>query len=407
MQLDQRKTFLLATIVMSSSGLLATDIYLPALPEMTRYFNCNQSEIQSTFIIFLLGLAVCQLIYGVLSDRFGQKRIAILGLVLFTIMSILCAHSITLTQFSVFRLLQAIGGGAGSVVSRVMITNRYNKTESVQIFSTIFPIIGLSAAVGPFIGGYLTYFFNWQATFYFMAGYGLLGLMLVLFCLGDSSNHNRANCMPFDAKASYRDVLKNLPFLGYACIICAGFCVFRAYTVESPFVFYKQGFLVEELGTFYVALSIAYIAGNLIAKRYIEILSLEKLIKLGLLFSLLGGLGMVVFAHHFEQNPLSVILPMSVITLGNGLLFPTSSAAAMNAVPHQHKGLASGMVGTLQFIAAALCIYGVGQCCHGKALTMALFIFGIIVMNLLSFCILSFWGRAKTQKLVEFTSSGL
>lgn len=435
MSVERRGLFLTALTMMSATGLFATDIYLPALPQMTQYFNCSQSEIQASFTVFLLGLAGCQLVYGALSDRFGRKRILICGLSLFVLTSILCATAVSLTQFIAFRLLQAAGGGAGSVICRAIVINRYSRTESVKIFSTIFPVIGLSAAVAPLIGGYLTYFFDWRASFYFMALFGLASIGLVIAFLPEASlqatggSHNpaldvssapssgvsnnpdtskstRSSGMQPSEKtinasvganassprlrapfkfSSYLDVLKNIEFLGYVFILCAGFAVFRCYTVESPFVFDKQGYLVEEMSHFYIGLSIAYLVGNLTAKRLVNTRTVEQVIRFGFFFSVLGGISMVLGAFYFENSPYAVILPMSVITLGNGFLFPTSSAGAMSSVPQAFSGMASGVMGALQFVIAALCVHWVGQLCCGNAQTMSLYIGSIILIGLCSF----------------------
>ena len=230
---------------MSSVSIFATDTYLPALPDMALHFNCTQTEIQLSFTVFLLGLAGSQLIVGALSDRFGRKKIVISGFVLFTLSSILCANAHTLSQFIIFRLLQAIGGGVGSVTSRALVVDRYNRQESVKIFSTIFPIVGSSAAIAPFIGGYLTTFFGWRSNFFMIAIFGLIILFCVFLCLKNKVPSVSTKHPPTSKKQGYSDVLGNLEFLGYALIIAAGFCVFRSYSVETPFVFSRQGYAPE------------------------------------------------------------------------------------------------------------------------------------------------------------------
>lgn len=392
--------FLMTMIMMSATGLFATDIYLPALPEMSRFFNCSQTEIQASFTVFLLGLAGCQLVYGILADRFGHKRILLFGLTLFIFASILCALSVSLSQFISFRLLQALGGGAGSVICRTIISQRYSRTDTVKIFSTIFPVIGLSAAIAPLIGGYLTYFFHWRSTFYFMALFGVVAMGLVITHLKDSPKRKLSRLPNVDNEhenktvngtkklsriSGYLGVLKNLKFLGYAFILCSGFAVFRCYTVESPFVFDNQGYMAEEMGQFYIALSLAYLAGNLWAKRLVNFLSVEQVIRRGFIFSVVGGILMVFGAFCFGTSPYAVILPMAVITLGNGFLFPTSSAGAMASVPAQFSGMASGLMGSLQFVVAAFCVHWVGEVCHGQAEIMSMYIGAVIFIGLLNF----------------------
>lgn len=387
---DTRPLFLVVITLMGSVGLLATDIYLPALPEMAVHFNCNQVEIQTSFTLFLLGLAFCQLVYGSLADRFGRKKVTLFGLTLFIIATLLCAMAETLNQFLLFRLLQAMGGGVGSVVNRAIIADKYNKLEATKVFSTIFPIIGLSAAIGPWIGGYLTYFASWRSVFYFMAGFGALVWLLVLFFLKESRKVDVEDTPSGKFNFSkhvqgYLAICRNTYFLGYAFIICASFSAFRCFSVESPFVFDNQGYVADEIGSFYLALSMAYVIGNLMAKRLVSSMVLDKVINIGFILLISGSVCMLISSLYFEEQPYAVILPMAIITLGNGFLFPTSSAGAMSSVETTFSGRASGLMGAMQFTTAAIFINWIGKVCEGEAFSMAAFIGGIILLGLLCY----------------------
>jgi len=136
--IENKGILLLLLILMSSVGLIASDICLPALPQMASYFDCQQTDIQASITIFLFTLAISQLVYGRLSDRFGPKVILLFGFSLFVLASIFATFADTLTELIVFRGLQAMGSGVGSVLSRVIIADRFNKLETVKIFTTIF-----------------------------------------------------------------------------------------------------------------------------------------------------------------------------------------------------------------------------------------------------------------------------
>lgn len=394
--------FLLVITLMGSVSLFGTDIYLPALPEMCNYFNCTQVEIQSSFTLYLLGLALCQLVYGTLADRFGRKRITLIAIFLFILASYFCARANTLVEFLIFRALQSIGAGVGSVINRAIIADRFNKTESARVFSTIFPFIGLSAAIGPLLGGYLCSYFGWRSIFYFMMGFGFLIWILVLFFLQETQKIKEKTPAEHPLRShflAYRYLFSNSQFLSYALAVCAGFATFRAFYVESPFVFDNQGYKAEEMGIFYISLSIAYVIGNLVAKRLVRKHSLERVLSVGFFCSVLGGALMVALSLYFGAYPYAIILPMALVVVGNGFLFPMGSAGAMAAVPAQYTGRASGCVGALQFISAAVCINWVGEFCQGKAFSLSLFILAIILMGVFGYRWLS--ERKEASVLLE------
>jgi DHA1 family bicyclomycin/chloramphenicol resistance-like MFS transporter len=390
--------FLAVIIMMSASGLFATDIYLPALPQMISDFNCSKDEIQASFTVFLLGLAGCQFLTGILADHFGGKRMTLIGLSLCGFASLLCVFAQTLNQFLLLRLLQAIGCGVGSVISRAMVASRYEREEAVKIFATVFPIVGLSVAVAPLVGGYLTYFFQWRATFIFMTLFSLVAFILVLLYLEESTKEkNTMSVTPLKTVPGIKDylsVIKNMEYLGYVILVCAAYCVFRSYTAESPFIFNSQGYLTEEIGHFYITLSIAYIVGNLLAKKLVKRMKLKTVLRMGLGFFILGAISMIITSWCAVGTAYAVIIPMSIITVGNGCLFPVGSAGALAAVNKKYTGTASGFMGTAQFVLGALCISLIGGCCEGDSLKLSLFIGGIISFAILSHVLLTGF-RAK------------
>lgn len=412
MTIQNHFLFLVVVILIGSVGLVGTDIYIPALPEMANYFNCNQSEIQTSFTVFLLGLAASQLTTGILADKFGQRRVAVLGFSLLILASIGCAFASSLSEFIAFRFMQAIGGGVGSVMSRAVVVNRFRRQEAIKTFSTTLPLIGLSSAIAPLIGGYLTYYFGWRSNFFFMIIFGITVLLLAIFCLNNenslvseakdpqpdphkdlhkglhSAAHLQSNTQTLSRLQGYKSILINIEFLSFAFLVCAGFCVFRSFTAESPFVFNNQGFGPEEIGHFYIALSLAYLAGNMTAKRLVNKFHLFRVLKVGICSSVLGGLLLILATWGFGESPMAVIIPMSVVTFGNGFLYPISTAGAMTSVPGKYSGAASGFMGAIQFVTAAACINWVGKVCQGEVIPMSLFIGAIILIGLMCYLFL-------------------
>jgi DHA1 family bicyclomycin/chloramphenicol resistance-like MFS transporter len=109
---------------------------------------------------------------------------------------------------------------------------------------------------------------------------------------------------------------------------------------------------------------------------------------------------MIVSSMLFSESPYAIIVPMSLITFGNGFLFPVGSAAALTAIPTVYAGTASGLMGAYQFVIAAVCINWVGEFSHGESIYLSIFIGAIILTGLCSYLFLVVY-KPKTRLTVS------
>lgn len=129
---------------------LSTDIYLPAMPQMTEELNGNA---ELTITGFLIGFAIAQLIWGPISDSIGRKRPLFIGLVLFALGSVGCALSTSIQQIVFWRLFQAVGACVGPMLGRAMIRDLFSHVEAAEKLSTLTIIMAIAPIVGPLLGG--------------------------------------------------------------------------------------------------------------------------------------------------------------------------------------------------------------------------------------------------------------
>jgi len=385
--------FLILIILMSILPLISTDIYLPAFPDVSHYFHADFTQVQQTLGIYLFSIAIMQLIYGPLSDIYGRKKILLSGVVIYIIGTLGCLLSFSISQMLIGRLLQGLGICAGIVISKAIISDTYDAKESAKIYTTVFPFIGCSPAIAPVIGGYLTSMYSWQANFIF-----LLFLAVLLFI---GSTRFLKETKKFDQPSSfsltqifknYGSLITSRLFMGYTLVVCCAYGAWFSYISDSSFIFKTMGFESHQIGYFYVPLSVTYVITNLIGKRLIGKIKIDHLILSGILILLSGSVLMVIFTQHPINNPLSIIVPMSIIAAGNGFLLPlgTSSGLSRNS---KISGTASGFLGFLQLGTAALCATLVGHFTNGSAFHLALFITGIGIVLLTSYIYLIVWPR--------------
>ena len=367
------------------AGIIASDIYLPALPSMAHFFGVSSIAAQRTLSIYLLGLALFQLIYGPLTDRFGRKPILYVGTVIFVLASIMCAAASSLNALILARFLQAIGACAGMVAGTAIVGDIFSKHEAAKVFSIVFPCVGVSTAIAPIIGGYLTSLLSWRSVFVALALFGCLLLLLILMFLHETKPRSKQQSIkPLALFHNYYTIFSNPLFIVYMVIVCGGYAAYFAYFAESPFIFNKMGYLPHQIGYFYITIAGFFIIGNFIGNRIIKYISVDKAIAIGILASVTGGISMVALTMSPPTTPYAIIIPMSILTAGNGFLLPFGTAGAITLFSDM-AGVTSGVVGFLQLGVAAIATTAIGHISHIQASALAITIAIISIVELGAF----------------------
>lgn len=359
----QRKSFLMYMVVltmMSTMGLIASDVYVPAMPMLASSLNASTVSVQFTLGIYLLGLSVSQLFAGPLSDHLGRRKVLLFGFVIYVLASIACALSVSIDMLLVSRFLQAVGACTGLVVGRATIADQFDLKEAAGIYNIVYPLVAASPAIAPLIGGYLATWFHWQATFVFVAIYGVVLLLLAIKFLPETLQ-KKSDDRILKVFVDSPKLLSNMTFVSYVVAICAIYGAWFTYLSQSTFLFQKMGFEVHQVGYFYIPLACMIYVGNLFSKVSVKRIGVEKTFYFGLGFFLLGGVlfGLNLLVGGFS-GALSLIIPMSVVSISNGIILPLGIASAINLFPNS-AGSASGLVGFCQIGAASLCSTLIGR----------------------------------------------
>lgn len=177
-------TFFLGLI--SATGPLSLDMYLPALPTMQTTFHTQTSVIQMSITFCLIGLAVGQLIVGPLSDHFGRRMPLSIGFAIFALTSVLImiVHSIVL--FLILRFIQGLAGSAGQVLSRAVARDLFSGKELTKFFALLMGVNGVFPIISPIIGGFLLNFMTWRGIFGLLAVIGILVVIGIQLTLKES-----------------------------------------------------------------------------------------------------------------------------------------------------------------------------------------------------------------------------
>ena len=369
------------------SGTLAMHIFVPALPAAGRDLGASVGQMQMTVSVYILGLALGQLVYGPLSDRFGRRSMLMVGLALYTCSSLAAIVAPNVHALITVRLFQAMGGCAGMVLGRAIVRDTSAPSEAARKMALANMMVTLGPGIAPLIGGLLVSTLGWRSIFVALCALGIANMTLTWRLLPETAAPG-SGVSARELARHYGQLLRSPAFLGYS--IGGGCATTSMYALiaAAPFILVQHLHrTTAEVGPYLTVLVLGVWAGSVLASRLISRISITRLLHGGSALSCLAAfvlLGAVLSGH------LSVVIligTMFLFTLGVGLVAPAALTLAIGVNPHV-IGSASGLYGFTQMAVGALCtaLAGLGG---NPALAAALVLSGAGVVAQLCFRIAS------------------
>jgi DHA1 family bicyclomycin/chloramphenicol resistance-like MFS transporter len=343
--------FLLAGL--AALGALATNIILPAFPEMAVDLGASVKDLSATLSSFFVAFALGQLFVGPLSDRFGRKWLVLGGLIAFVAGSAVCAMATTLPQLISGRIIQALGACATAVLSRAIARDLFDGDKLARALSLIMVAMAAAPGFSPLLGGAFNSLFGWRATFGFV---GILAIVLAahyIARLGETHNADNRSAQSIPAiLAGYKRLLLNRRFFAPALSVSLVIGTLYAFFSMAPAIL-MAGFGLSslELGLFFAATVFVVFASGLLAPRLARRWGQVSVAHVGIVIALVGSLALLIGKEDF----LFFSVSLTVFLLGMGLVNPLGTAIALHPFGNQ-AGAASALLGFLQMGCAAVAV---------------------------------------------------
>lgn len=338
--------------VMVAIGPLSIDMYLPAFPSMAEDFGVSVSAIAKSVPAYFIGLVFGQLFYGPFSDRVGRVKPMYLGMTIFIIASIICAT--TNNEYVLFaaRTLQALGACVTAVVTRAAIRDTLNPVQTARAFSLMVLVMGVAPILAPSLGAMILQVADWHAVFWFLAGFGLLNLILTKLFLKETLKPEYRNTKPMrETFGQYLSLIKDgrfmLPALA-AGLLQGAFFIYLSISSELFMVNYhltEQQFAIAFGVNAFGFIALTQV-NQLLTKRF----DLVQLLRVGALIQLIASSCLLVLGLMFggQADFYLVFLSIFICIAGLGFTQPNAAAIAL-AFQKSRAGMASAMQGALQF----------------------------------------------------------
>ncbi|HEY0189208.1 MAG TPA: multidrug effflux MFS transporter [Cellulomonas sp.] len=329
----------------------ATDMYLPAFPEMVSDLATTPSGVQLSLTTFLVGAGIGQLVFGPLSDRIGRRRPLVVGMVLYVVASAIAALAPTIGVLIGARLVQGMAGAAGMVISRAIITDLTRGAAAARAMSVVMLISGVAPVLAPVAGSVLADPIGWRGLLWVVTALVAVGLVATLAVVRETRPPAVQSPEHQPSSASKAAELTSRAYLGNMLSYVLAFTSMMAYISASPFLYQTMVGLSEvQYGLVFGLNALALMIVGGLSARLTRRFRVESLARTGLLINVaaVAAFGVLVLT---TEPSLWLAVPILVSVGSLGLVFGNTTARALASVPTA-TGLGSAILGMLQHVLA-------------------------------------------------------
>ena len=391
-RLSKRMIILLAAV--SALGPVGMQILLPALPVIKQKFYVTNDVAQLTLSLSMLAIAIGTLVYGPLSDKFGRKRVMLVGIIITIFGSIVCFVADSIMLLISGRFIQAFGGAVGLVLARAIVRDVYGPEEAARVIATLVMVMVVLPMMSPALGGELMQRFGFESVFIVIAFASAIAFVFLFLWLPETL----AKPVPFEGVKSmlmtFSKLFASRVFCGYA------FCVTFVSVVFFSFISAAPEIMVSvlkrpptEYGYYFIMIPAGFMTGNYVARHYGRTISIDNMIAIGASIGVFGIVLALLLQILGMSSPVALFLPIALAVFGNGITLPNAQAAAINEFP-EYAGTASGLTGFLQMAVSSVAAQAVALIFNGTVYPLLGLMLVASIISLLIFR----WGVLNFKK---------
>jgi MFS family permease len=363
---------------LTALGLLASDLYLPAIPVMAAELGASIPSAQATMALFMAALALSQLAWGWAADHFGDRRTIMAGTTLLGGGSLACALAPGIDWMLAGRLLQGLGAGAATVAVPALIRRRFSEADAVKALAVVAMAESTIPALGPVAGAAIVLYSDWRTTFWLIAAMSLLLLPLVAHIVGQAPAP--AASAP-DGRRGYAPLLRNRLYLRYALSYAVMFGALLMYVASAPvLVTHALGLGIEAFAILQICGVLAFMAGATAAVRLVQRLGQHWLMRSGTLLQFLAGAGLMGMAWagmRGAQGLTMLALLAALFCCGLGLRGAATMGGALQAAGND-AGKGAGLLMFLSFACVAGATQLVAPFLHYGLMPLGVLLFAMV-----------------------------
>lgn len=370
---------------------MGVDLISPSLPAMSQDLHISQGYTKNFISIYLLGFALGNFTIGFLSDSLGRRYLLLGGLTAFVLSSLLPTVFQNASVLLLTRFLQGFTIAAFAVLARAIISDILPQERLASVMPIIATMWGIGPIIGPMIGGYLQFYFNWQACFYFFAGLGLIGVMAMAWILPET-HFKRQPLNIRQISLNLASIATHRVFMGVVLLMGSSYSLLIVFNTLGPFLIQSGlGYSPLFFGRVALSMGIVFLLATIVCRRCLRQYSPEAMFRFLLPIAMIIAVLGVLAAYLDHRHLFVILLPSYLMFFTCGLLYPSGMLKGVSLFRHL-VGSASAMMNLINVLItslAALCMSFVNA---STALPLAWMYFLLIFISTVSYW---FWIRKK------------
>ncbi|OCG09394.1 Bcr/CflA family multidrug efflux MFS transporter [Gilliamella apicola] len=348
-----KKKLILILGLLSMLMPLSIDMYLPSMPTIAQDFNVADATVQLTISCYLLGFSFGQLLFGPITDSYGRRYVLIAGLIIFIVAALICGIASNINQLITARFFHGIAAAATSIVINALMKDIYrDRDEFSKMMSFVMLISNVAPLLAPIIGGFILYWFNWQANFYTISLTALIGLALVIIFIPETLSKAKRS------KFSFTRILSNFimlfrhgQVLAYMMIGAFAGAGLFSFLSLGPFVYMNlHGVASTNFGYYFALNIVVMVFMNTLNSRLVKHVGSFKMMQLGLFIQFVMAIGLIIVTL-FNLGFIYLVICIAGYIGCMSTIGGNSMAIILDFYPHI-AGTASSLAGTIRFAVA-------------------------------------------------------
>lgn len=368
------------------SFFVATDLFTPSMPSISKYFQVSEDFVQLTMVLFMLGAFVSNVFTGALAESFGRRRLFLGGQVISVMAALMCVVAPDPYTLVAGRFLHGLGASVALVIGFSSIQDLYTPKESTRIFAVMGTAFAVVPAMAPILGGYLDIWFGWRYAFGALFGLTVLSLLLSYFRFHLPAEIEQPKPVNWrESVQVYVFVLRSKKFYRYgminALLVSGEWC---ALTV-LPFYFIRVvGLSAAEYGYYLGAMLLCYGAGSYLSNKVIDLKGYDVTLMWALGIAFVAGVGIVATHFFAPENPEMIAVAIGIYLMGQGKSFApsiTKTLESFGSIRASASSVRSSMNAFFSVVGTAMA----GLFSDLTLLPLALYLLSLPVLGLLIF----------------------